>query len=310
MSININKSSFLHNDLDADFLQNLARIFPYRIDLLSKGFVYLGCYLKPSSYLIRDWLWLVAKFEKRISHWTNRMRSLGARLVLIRSVLMSIPVYWLSLFPIPASILDRLRKLIFSFLWGSSTNKSKFHLMNWKELAQPISQGGWGIKHLPNFSLSLRLKSFWLVLNNFGIWNKLISIKYLKNRPVHIWLREKRFVVQNASILWRGFVETLPWLGKGLIWNVGNGSLIRVGVDPMVGFGTNYILPVGLREYLEDYGIVTLNHARNLTTSATSYWFTAADLDLCNEWKFHWDRYIRGLEYGRILLSDQIDSLL
>ena len=39
MSININKSSFLHNDLDADFLQNLAGIFPYRIDLLSKGFV-------------------------------------------------------------------------------------------------------------------------------------------------------------------------------------------------------------------------------------------------------------------------------
>ena len=272
MSININKSSFLHNDLDADFLQNLAGNFPYRLDLLSKGFVYLGCYLKPSGYLIRDWFWLVDKFEKRISHWTNRMLSLGGRLVLIRLVLTSIPVYWFSLFPIPASIIDRLRKLIFSFLWGSSTNKSKFHLMNWKELARPISQGGWGIKHLPSFSLALRLKSFWLVLNNSGIWNKLISVKYLKNRPVHIWLREKIFVVQNASILWRGFVETLLWLGKGLIWNVGNGSLIRVGVDPMVGFGTDYILPVGLREYLEDFGIVTLNQARNLTFSASSYW--------------------------------------
>ena len=65
--------------------------------------------------------------------------------------------------------------------------------------------------------------------------------------------------MQNASILWRGFVETLSWIGKGLIWNVGNGSLIRVGVDPMVGFGTDYILPVGLWEYLEDFGIVTLN---------------------------------------------------
>ena len=182
--------------------------------------------------------------------------------------------------------------------------------MNWKELARPISQGSWGIKHLPSFSLALRLKIFWLVLNNSGIWNKLISVKYLKNRPVHIWLREKRFVVQNASILWRGFVETLPWLGKGLIWNVGNGSLIRVGVDPMVGFGTDYILPVGLREYLEDFGIVTLNQARNITSSASSYWYTAVDLDLCNDWKLLWERYIRGLEYGRIFLSDLNDTLL
>ena len=172
--------------------------------------------------------------------------------------------------------------------------------MDWKSLAFPISQGGWGIKHLPSFSLSLRMKSFWLVLNSSGIWNKLISVKYLKNRPIHTWLREKIFVVGNVSILWRGFVDTLSWIGKGLIWNVGNGSSIQVGADPMVGFGTNYILPIGLREYLEDYGIVTLNHARNLTTSATSYWFTAADLDLCNEWKFHWDRYIWGLEYGRM----------
>ena len=87
----------------------------------------------------------------------------------------------------------------------------------------------------------------------------------------------------NVSILWRGFVATLPWIGKGLIWNVGNGSAIRIGADPVVGLGSNFILPIDLREYLEDYGIVTLDHARNLTPSATNYWFTAEDLDLCNE---------------------------
>ena len=72
-------------------------------------------------------------------------------------------------------------------------------------------------------------------------------------------------------------METLRWIGKGLIWNVGNGSSIRVGANPMIGLGTNYILPVGLREYLEDFGIVTLNQARNLTSMASSYWFTATD---------------------------------
>ena len=160
MSININKSSFLHNNLDEDTLRILAGHFPYKFDSLSNGFVYLGCYLKPSGYLIKDWYWLVSKFEKRVDHWTNRMLSLGGRLVLIRSVLSSIPVYWLSLFPISVSILEKLRKIIFSFLWGSSSNKFKFHLIDWKLLARPINQGGWGIMHLPSFSLSLRMKSF------------------------------------------------------------------------------------------------------------------------------------------------------
>ena len=90
----------------------------------------------------------------------------------------------------------------------------------------------------------------------------------MKNRPVHIWLREKIFAVGNVSIIWRGFIATLPWIGKGLIWDVGNGSTIRLGADPVVGLGSSYILPIDLREYLEYYGIVTLDQARNLTPSA------------------------------------------
>ena len=169
------------------------------------------------SYMVKDWLWMVSKFEKRISHWTNRFLSMGGHLVLIRSVLSSIPVYWMALVPIPSSILDKVIKLIFSFLWGSSSKIKKFHLADWHVLARPTSLGGWGIKHLPSFSLSLRMKSFWLALQSKGIWHLLISIKYLKNKPLHSWFREKRFNFRNASIIWRGFISTLPWIGKGII---------------------------------------------------------------------------------------------
>ena len=142
MCININKSCFLHNDLDEALLQKIYGLLPYRFDFLNKGFDYLGYFLKPSGYLIKDWHWLVSKFEKRITHWTNRILSIGGRLVLIRSVLSSIPIFWLSLVPIPASILDKLRKLIFSFLWGSSSKNKKFHLADWQLLARLTSLSG------------------------------------------------------------------------------------------------------------------------------------------------------------------------
>ena len=119
MSINANKSCFLQNNLSMDTIHRITDILPFRVDDIRKGFGYLGYFLNPSGYLIKDWLLLVTQFEKKISHWTNRFMSLGGRLVLIRSVLSSMPVYWMALVMIPTSILDKLRKMIFSFLWGS-----------------------------------------------------------------------------------------------------------------------------------------------------------------------------------------------
>ena len=182
--------------------------------------------------------------------------------------------------------------------------------MDWHILARLTTLGGWGIKHLSWFSLSLRLKSFWLAINGKGIWFQLLSIKYLKILPLHSRLREKSFSFRRASVIWKGFLLTIYWLGKGLIWKVGNGSSIRLGVDPIIGLGSSFLLPHDLQDYLEDYGICSLEHAQNQTPHAQNYWFSADDLELQGEWRILWDNYIRGLEFGRIRLSDNCDSLL
>ena len=118
----------------------------YRMLPLQSGFNYLGYFLKPLGYRVNDWQWIILKFEKRISHWTNKFLSLGGRLILIQSVLSSIPVYWMGLILFLASIHHKLRRIMFNFLWGSSVNKCKYHLVSWKDLSWPKEQGGWGIK--------------------------------------------------------------------------------------------------------------------------------------------------------------------
>ena len=144
------------------------------------------------------------------------------------------------------------------------------------------------------------MKIFWLALNNNGIWHLLISVKYLKNMPLHSWFRVRRFKIRNVLIIWRGFISTLPWIGKGLLWYVGNGSAIRLDTDPVVGLGSSFILLRDLRDYLEDYRIFSLAQARNHTPYASGYWFSAEELDLNGEWKTLWDKFVMGLEYGRI----------
>ena len=81
-------------------------------------------------------------------------------------------------------------------------------------------------------------------------------------------------------------------------------------MDPVVGMGTSFILPGDLRAYLEDYGICTLAQARNKTSFASGYWFTAEELDLCGDWKTCWENFVRGLEYNRTCLKDLRDTLL
>ena len=54
MSISVDKLGFLYNNVDEDILSGIYRIFPYKMDLISIGFKYLGYFLKPLGYKVND----------------------------------------------------------------------------------------------------------------------------------------------------------------------------------------------------------------------------------------------------------------
>ena len=90
----------------------------------------------------------------------------------------------------------------------------------------------------------------------------------------------------------------------------GNGESIKIGMDPISGMDSSFVLPYDLRIYLEDYGITTLAQARNYSNEARNYWLSTVDLDLGGIWYSLWNNYVRGLEYGRIRLKSSPDHLL
>jgi hypothetical protein len=116
-----------------------------------------------------DWRWLLAKFEKRIGHWCNRWLSLGGHFVLIKVVLESQPVYWMALVVIPVSVLNKLRQLMFSFLWSRCSEKQHLHPCRWEKIAKPKLFGGWGLQNIFHFNRALVANSLWRVLMKDGI---------------------------------------------------------------------------------------------------------------------------------------------
>ena len=54
MCINMDKSSFLFNNIEEDVLSRITRLLPYKIEHISLGFTYLGYFIKPLDYLVKD----------------------------------------------------------------------------------------------------------------------------------------------------------------------------------------------------------------------------------------------------------------
>ena len=178
-----------------------------------------------------------------MSNWTYKLLSQGGRILLVKSILMSLAVYWLSLARMPGTILNYIRRYIFNFLWGCSQGKHKYPLVDWFTISKPYALEGWNIKNPEWFSLALHTKSFWLVLNGVGLWSQIIKHKYLKNLPVDVWLKPHTFKVQGTSHMWNGFMRAMSWITRCLGWKTGNGKNIKVGIDPITRVSSDYTLP-------------------------------------------------------------------
>jgi hypothetical protein len=179
LQINEEKSTFHVAGMEESGMVPFKEIFSFSYVPIENGFKYLGYFLKPNCYKADDWRWLIKKFEKRIDHWCNRWLSLGGRLVLIKAVLVSQPVYWMSMAVVPNSVLVKLRQLIFSFLWSGCSERKRLHLCNWDTIARPKKAGGWGVKNLAFFNKALAAKTLWRGLTKAGIWHKVLKDKYL-----------------------------------------------------------------------------------------------------------------------------------
>ena len=56
MSIGIDKSGFLFNELGEGVLNNICLFLPYNSKPIHMGFKYLGYFIKPLGYEVKDWL--------------------------------------------------------------------------------------------------------------------------------------------------------------------------------------------------------------------------------------------------------------
>ena len=117
-----------HRVIFQSSIYSVSDILPYNYQALSDGFRYLGYFLKIDRYRSEDWLWLIERYDQKINHWCNWWLTLGGRMTLIKEVLESQPIYWLTSVNLPSLIIIKIFQHIYNFMDGSLKKEKPTYL--------------------------------------------------------------------------------------------------------------------------------------------------------------------------------------
>ncbi|GMI73525.1 hypothetical protein HRI_001021800 [Hibiscus trionum] len=201
---------------------------------------YLGLPLGAKRNSLSLWEPVVEKFYTTLASWKSNCLSFSGRLVLIKSVLAALPLYYLSIFKMPVAIANKLNSLMANFLWGSSESRKAIHWLKWSGLCQPINCGGLGIRDLRIQNQALLGKWVWnFVTEKDSIWKTILCSKMnCDNKSTAAVNSSNRY----SSWMWRDIAKSFSCknargmsLVDKLILHLGDGSSIKFWLDHWIG---------------------------------------------------------------------------
>ncbi|CAN6182020.1 unnamed protein product [Urochloa humidicola] len=227
LKINFRKSEMFCYGAAKELELEYSQIFGCDIGTLP--FRYLGIPMHHRRLRNSDWRHVEERFQKRLSCWRSKLLSVGGRLILINSVLSSLPMFMLSIFEIPRGVLKKLDYYRSRFFWQSEEHKKKYRLTKWSVICTPKDQGGLGVLNLNVQNKCLLSKWLCKLINGDGVWHNLLRRKYLRDRTI-----TQVQHMPGDSQFWTGLMKVRDEflnLGK---FSLGDGSQIRFWEDTWI----------------------------------------------------------------------------
>ncbi|GKD97873.1 reverse transcriptase domain, reverse transcriptase zinc-binding domain protein [Tanacetum coccineum] len=116
LKINIHKSNIYGIRVNEDEVYNMASNAGCIAGNIP--FNYLGLPIGSNMKSFASWKILIDRLRSRLSTWKASLLFIGGRLTLIKSLLGSLGIYYLSIFRAPESVLNDLERIQSNFFWG------------------------------------------------------------------------------------------------------------------------------------------------------------------------------------------------
>ena len=109
LKVNFCKSFFTGINIETDFMQKASRLL--RCKSHSLPFKYLGLPIGANARKVSTWQLVIDCFKHQLEKWKRRFLTSGGKVVLINSVLTSLPLYYFSIFKVSKNFLRVLTSM-------------------------------------------------------------------------------------------------------------------------------------------------------------------------------------------------------
>ena len=122
---------------------------------------YLGIPLGANPKKVSTWKPVLEKIENRLALWKAKLLSRAGRLVLIKSVLNNLPLYYLSIFKMLKIVAHIIIKMQRKFFCSIDERQKRIPLVDWSTIQKSKELGGLGVGDLVIKNAALLFKWWW-----------------------------------------------------------------------------------------------------------------------------------------------------
>ncbi|CAN1127408.1 Putative ribonuclease H protein At1g65750 [Linum perenne] len=125
---------------------------------------------------------IVDRIDLKLTGWKAKSLSLAGRVTLAQAALSAIPAYAMQTTVLPATTCEAIDKRIRNFIWGSTDEERKTHLVSWERICAPKENGGLGLKlsRILNRAYMTKL-AFNFFRDTDRLWVRILQSKYFKH---------------------------------------------------------------------------------------------------------------------------------
>lgn len=237
LKINFFKSNLFGVGVEDHVVNDWANRLQCKVGSLPLSCLGLPLGAKKSSRAL--WQPVIDRCKAKLSGWKASMLSIGGRITLIKSVLASMPLYFMSISHMPKGVKADLDKIQRNFLWGGSEGRKKLHWVDWNTVCKHKSEGGLGIIDLEIQNRALLTKWIWQYSKEQGsLWRAVIQERN-GGRPLELTPHVRK--CRMTSKMWKNITlplsptnEYFKFLSSGMCMVVGNGHNVLFWQDEWI----------------------------------------------------------------------------
>lgn len=124
---------------------------------------------------------IVNRIKQKAQNWSSKFLSPAGKLILLKSVLSTMPSYAMFCFKLPMSLCKKIQSALTRFWWDSNTTKRKMSWIAWEKLTRSKKDGGLGFMDIQCFTMLAKL-SWRLIQEPNCLLGRVLKGKYCSDK--------------------------------------------------------------------------------------------------------------------------------